>query len=1726
MKKLNFYALTILLLCLTVYGQAQKKTWTDTDLKPYNTDWYTNSSKSKTSDVGLRSGAVYTLNSAADLAGLASVVNAGTDSFEGDIIKLARNIDLSAYMWEPIGTSTNPFKGSFDGGGFTISGMKVDNKNVSNAYSGLFGRVGNNAGSVTEFKNIILDNGIVDGSSASSGALIGIINAEGKVIISGCRNRGVLVVGNGVTSIGFGPTVGGLIGNASSFSQEGISIISCSNDADVKINGTKSAGVRASLGGFIGAGVGKIFIRSSYNNGNLENVSRTCFTGGFIGQTWHGEEITIIDSYSNSDISSYSGPAGGLIGDFGGAGGACILHIERCYAAGSIKNDNGTSDAITGGLVGNIDYMGVNTKIKDCLALQQSLTGRVVHRIAGNIELTNYKEKLENNYAYIKNKTTGWTHIGANDLDGAEWSGLMMEGPINNWGTDVWIIYATGGDANKRLPELKGFGSGQPPVQNTITEFPYKVTFNSNGGTSVDYIYVVRGGTIQSAPEPPQKNGAVFDGWYRDSGLTQEWIFGNGSNATKVTADITLYAKWKSGTSWTDPGNYDDGWYKNNPTATTFELSSEAQVAALINIVNIQKESFEGQIIKLTKDIDLSSFTWEGIGRDGSPFSGSFDGNGHTISGIKIDNSSETLSNSGFFGYIRNVNVNVSIEIKNIILAGGEIYGGTWKGSNTGSLAGFVSGNVIFTGCHNTGVFVSGGGGSYTGGLVGYGYGDLSFISCSNNVNIEARAEDKYTYSTFLGGLIGYIRGSLVINVCYVNGAINAYSKECYTGGFIGEYFGDMDKAEISDSYCSSDIVSFSGPAGGFIGFINETSSTILIQRGYVTGSIKNTKGTKATVTGGIIGQLYNTNVNIIIKNCLVLLSSLTGDTIHRIIGLVSYLNGNTSFLENNYAHITTQQKGWTKIGANDFDGANWGGSMTAAPINNWGTGVWIIYNSGGDADKYLPQLPGFGNNQPLIQNPVSNPVSTFTVTFNSQGGTSVSSQTVVANSTLTEPTKPTRSGYIFDGWYTDNKYTTKWIFGSSGTKVTKDITLYAKWINEGEGGSWTDDGNYDTDWYSKNPGAKEFEISTAEDLAGLAQLVNSGADNFEDKTIILKNDIDLFGKSWIPIGYNKGFGGSFDGKGYIISNITISIYIESNTFFGLFGLIYNNTENTIRIENLTLEGGSVSSVQTGGLLVKERYTGALAGFVNSAKGAIEIVNCHNKGVSVSGGTGSYASYTGGLVGAGCFIMGYCSNSATVTGYSASETYNYYSYTGGLTGGSYSGSVVILYSNNSGNISGGKTQGNYPSHTGGLIGGSRSAYELAILDSYNTSTVTAYSGYIGGLVGYCMTDDKNLLHIYDCYVAGSITKTGSDTQSLIAGGIIGELLQPGSSIIENCLVAVSQLDGSTAHRIIGRVNDGSNKILKNNYGYVRNKQTGWTNVGASDLDGANWNGLMSSEPIKSWDREIWKVYSTGSDADKYMPQLLVFGSSQPLTPNPFGSASSTYTVAFASQGSIISSQTVSANSTLTEPATPVRAGYIFKGWYSDPGYMNKWVFGTSGNVVESDLTLYALWIKDGNVLVSIPPADGVDFEFGQYEGEIGSVVTIEIVILEEYNKSDVWLDVNGTEVKPISRKNFPYTILTFEIEIKAVDMLIIIRGVERNDGTGIQSPEEENMKIYAVPGSLYIETSESKDLFIYSMSGQLHSIHKVAEGTTTIPLPRGIYIIKAGSIVKKVAVTK
>ena len=67
-----------------------------------------------------------------------------------------------------------------------------------------------------------------------------------------------------------------------------------------------------------------------------------------------------------------------------------------------------------------------------------------------------------------------------------------------------------------------------------------------------------------------------------------------------------------------------------------------------------------------------------------------------------------------------------------------------------------------------------------------------------------------------------------------------------------------------------------------------------------------------------------------------------------------------------------------------------------------------------------------------------------YTVTFDTDGGSSVSSQAVRSGKTASKPTNPTRGGYTFIGWYTDNAHTTAYNFSSV---VTANITLYAKWI-------------------------------------------------------------------------------------------------------------------------------------------------------------------------------------------------------------------------------------------------------------------------------------------------------------------------------------------------------------------------------------------------------------------------------------------------------------------------------------------------------------------------------------------------------------------------------------------------------------------------------------------------------------------------------------------------------
>ncbi|MDR1688840.1 MAG: hypothetical protein LBS21_09570, partial [Clostridiales bacterium] len=182
-----------------------------------------------------------------------------------------------------------------------------------------------------------------------------------------------------------------------------------------------------------------------------------------------------------------------------------------------------------------------------------------------------------------------------------------------------------------------------------------------------------------------------------------------------------------------------------------------------------------------------------------------------------------------------------------------------------------------------------------------------------------------------------------------------------------------------------------------------------------------------------------------------------------------------------------------------------------------------------------------------------------------------------------------------------------------------------------------------DTGWYYDNSAGTDFTISTANQLAGLAQIVNSGTDSFTGKTVTLGDDIDLTaygtgynsGAGWTPIGASgKYFSGTFDGDGHKVLNLHISGIADNSGFFGII--------SSANIVGLGIESAYVKgSMATGGLVGKIEsgsiarcyYSGTVeggfntGGLVGESPGFTSITDCYSTG-TVNG-----SNYVGGLVG-------------------------------------------------------------------------------------------------------------------------------------------------------------------------------------------------------------------------------------------------------------------------------------------------------------------------------------------------------------------------------------------------------------------------------------------------------------------------------------------------------------
>ena len=229
-------------------------------------------------------------------------------------------------------------------------------------------------------------------------------------------------------------------------------------------------------------------------------------------------------------------------------------------------------------------------------------------------------------------------------------------------------------------------------------------------------------------------------------------------------------------------------------------------------------------------------------------------------------------------------------------------------------------------------------------------------------------------------------------------------------------------------------------------------------------------------------------------------------------------------------------------------------------------------------------------------------------------------------------------------------------------------------------------DGTADTSWYDENE--TKFHLKTAEQLAGMAKLINDDMANFKDKTIYLENDLDLGGHEWISIGDGANtdvgsFQGVFDGQSHVIYNLYSHEGLKSenkdnnNNLYrnGLFGAIYNATVQNLGIENADIVI-PMNDTSTYG-------KGILVDWMTNST----IKNCYTTG-SITGG--SYIEkYIGGIAG---FLnennsISQCYSTAAITGNYDGEYYeeqeggleplDCWDSLGGIVGASYTGQVTI-----------------------------------------------------------------------------------------------------------------------------------------------------------------------------------------------------------------------------------------------------------------------------------------------------------------------------------------------------------------------------------------------------------------------------------------------------------------
>ena len=651
----------------------------------------------------------------------------------------------------------------------------------------------------------------------------------------------------------------------------------------------------------------------------------------------------------------------------------------------------------------------------------------------------------------------------------------------------------------------------------------------------------------------------------------------------------------------------------NGSTRNPYEISTAAELAWFRDYVNGGKLSV---CAKLTADIDLKDFchaadaskeelSWEPIGNYSNKYTGTFDGNGHTISNLYIKVQRQGV---GFFGCASGGS------IKNITFDNAQV-------ENTGNDYNY----------------------SMTGIVVGATFGTLQNLKTLKNCSVKSGAKT-------LGGISGTITGSC--SNLENNATVSGRNK---VGGIAGSFSGSTLSSCVNNGMVKEDR---SGECGGIVGYIAYGTIEDCANYGNVTGTNE---------IGGIVGYAQNNSTIKSTLSIGDITSEESRAGI--IVGYARSINASNMLAYSNNAKLTingTKQEGdnFKTVGEGNLGIAS--GSTLDEIIKGFtqeqlksGVVAYLLQQNASTKAKWGQNLAKDGDIYPVIGSEYQ--VYADNVTYNCKTNEVVTGS---FTNTITSPVIKYQHGKIdhhaaINATCTEAGTKEYWQCQDCQRKysdepLTKELTDVTQpalgHINNVDGYCSR------CQPYGVKPSLESgvYQIEKPCHLVWFRNYVNGTIVDEGEKagtahptaSAKLTANIDLKGYcyaadktqslnelSWVPIGNETNkYKGTFDGNGKTISNLYIN---ASQNNMGLFGHINQST-----IKDLTLEDAKVTNTGS--------YTGILAGCAGDDASTLQYIKI-SKTCQIQA-KGDKSDYTGGIVGA---FYGYaynCVNYATVEG--------------------------------------------------------------------------------------------------------------------------------------------------------------------------------------------------------------------------------------------------------------------------------------------------------------------------------------------------------------------------------------------------------------------------------------------------------------------------------------------